>query len=45
MITLIEVVIATCFTLLFSTEKGVDPQVTENLQTEKICQVYFSGEC
>ena len=42
---LIEIVVATFFALLFSTEKEVKPEVAEKAKTEQVCKMFFSEEC
>ena len=44
MIVLIEIVVASFFTLLFSTAEEVKPEITEKANTEKVCEI-FSEEC
>jgi hypothetical protein len=41
---LIEIVVATFFTLVFSKGEEVKPDVAEKAKTEKVCKI-FSEEC
>lgn len=45
MIVLIEIVVASIFTLLFSTAEECEPEVAEKAKTEQVCKIYSSEDC
>lgn len=45
MTVLIEIVVASIFTLLFSPGEECEPEVAEKANTEQVCKIYSSEEC